>query len=91
MSFVQDDDDWWKKGKKPKDWSEDDDTYDAVDDEEPEFTTCPHCGAEVYEDSVQCAICGEYMTRRWSSATRNWWVYVIVGLLIATMFLWLFR
>lgn len=87
MSIVEDDDDWWKKGKKPKDWSYEDDTYDQVDDEEPEYRECPHCRADVYEDAVRCPFCGEYISRSSNQFAKSWWVYAIVGLLLFTMLL----
>ncbi len=40
----------------------DDEYPDEPADEDTDTSTCPHCGAEVYEDAVQCPVCGNYIT-----------------------------
>lgn len=62
-----------------------DDDVDEDWPDEPEFEEtrpCPACGADVYEDSPRCPICGEYITHSRSStwAGRPVW-YVLLGLL----------
>lgn len=55
---------------------------DLADDwNEPDFATCPHCFAEIADDSVRCPICGDYISTRsdlWQG--KSWW-WVAVGLL----------
>ncbi len=55
---------------------------DDFDDEEETLTSpCPECGAEVYEDAVQCPVCGNYITHQtnvWLGRPL-WWI--VLGLL----------
>lgn len=46
------------------------------EDDETVLIDCPRCGAEIYEDAVQCPICGEYVTRGSQAWTGrpNWWI-----------------
>ncbi|MDZ7618994.1 MAG: zinc ribbon domain-containing protein [Patescibacteria group bacterium] len=44
---------------------------DYPDHEDSDTATCPHCGAEVYEDAVQCPVCGNYIT--FSSGPLTGW------------------
>jgi len=52
-----------------------------TDDDLSETLPCPHCGAEVYEDAVQCPVCGAYITHRNTVFTGRpvWWI--LLGLL----------
>lgn len=54
---------------------------DAFDDDFSETVPCPQCGAEVYEDAVQCSHCGTYITHHTSvwSGRPAWWI--LLGLL----------
>jgi zinc-ribbon domain len=62
----------------------DDDSYeDDYDDDDSsgDFLPCSHCGAEIYEDSVSCPQCGEYITRNSHPlADRPWW-WLALGVL----------
>jgi predicted amidophosphoribosyltransferase len=53
------------------------------DCEETSTITCPACGAEVYEESPACPVCGEYITSTPSTgsqwAGKPWW-YVALAL-----------
>jgi hypothetical protein len=67
----------------------DDDSWDdddlPADDGAAATVPCPSCGADVYEDAVQCPACGEYITHSSSmwDGKPLWWV--VLGLLgIAT-------
>lgn len=53
----------------------------AEDDWDTDTVTCPHCGAEVYEDAVQCPECGNYLT--FSGSPLAGWpvVWLLLGLL----------
>jgi hypothetical protein len=66
----------------------DDNEYpdERPDDDETETVPCPECGAEVYEDALQCPVCGNYVTHDTSvwSGRPGWWVLLgLVGVLAA--------
>lgn len=54
---------------------------DAFDDDLNQTVPCRQCGAEIYEDAVQCPVCGWYVTADTSpwSGRPAWWV--VLGLL----------
>lgn len=64
------------------DWELPDEDEEGYGDDEGESSTvdCPACGAEIYEDSEQCPVCGEYVTHSTSAWDGKplWWV--ILGL-----------
>jgi hypothetical protein len=69
----------WDDDRPLEDWEYPD---EDEPDEESTATVCPHCKAEMYDDTVQCPHCGVYMTREqltWSHYPP--WVYA--GVLIA--------
>jgi predicted nucleic acid-binding Zn ribbon protein len=51
------------------------------DDEPTQTAPCPQCGADIYEDAVQCSACGTYITQETNvwSGRPPWWI--ILGLL----------
>ena len=58
------------------------DSYEGDDDDDAsETVSCPHCGAEIYEDSERCPQCGEYVTSDTSawSGRPIWWI--VLGLM----------
>ncbi len=60
----------------------DDDITD--DHEEADLVECPECRAEVYEDSVQCPICGSYITHStsvWKGKSLPWVVLGLLGII----------
>jgi predicted RNA-binding Zn-ribbon protein involved in translation (DUF1610 family) len=71
------------------DWDEGDDAWED-EDAEAALVECPKCGCDIYEDAVQCPLCGEYVTHRHSIWADKpvWWrvlgaagiVAVIAGL-----------
>lgn len=52
---MYDDDDFDEDGYE-------DDWPDASDEEENDLRPCPSCQEPIYEDSVRCPYCGEYVT-----------------------------
>ena len=59
------------------------DDVEDVDDTDYTFP-CPECGAEVYEEAVQCPKCGSYITFDTSpwAGKPTWWVAMgIVGII----------
>jgi len=62
----------------------DDDFDDDFDDEHSQTIACPECGTEVYEDAVQCPVCGVYITHHGNvfSGRPIWWILLaILGVL----------
>jgi hypothetical protein len=57
---------------------------EELGDDEPETTPCPDCGAEIYEDSPQCPVCGYYvLAGAGSSYNPPWWWLLAAGAVIA--------
>jgi hypothetical protein len=55
------------------------------DDEEgeAEFAECPKCGADVYEESERCPLCGEYMTPHYRTAFSPSSPLMVWGMILA--------
>ena len=56
--------------------------YDDLDGDDESLTLpCPECGADVFEDAVQCPVCGNYITHSTSvwQGRPGWWI--VLGLL----------
>jgi DNA-directed RNA polymerase subunit RPC12/RpoP len=65
-----------------------DDEFDSDEEEQSLTIPCPHCGADIYEDSVRCPRCGTYLTpdtNPWSGRP-GWWI--LVGLLGIVALVW---
>ena len=56
--------------------------------DEAEWIQCRECGAEVYEDAVQCPCCGNYITSDTSVWVGRplWWIGLAVLGIIAVIF-----
>lgn len=73
------------------DWSDteefDDEPLDDDDDDEQssELLPCPQCGAEIYEDAVQCPSCGTYIefSTNLLSGRSWWWIALAVAGMLA--------
>ena len=66
-------DDLWYE--EPDDQFDDSD-FDDNDDDSTETVPCSECGADVYEDAVQCPHCGSYIiaqTNVWAGRP-GWWI-----------------
>jgi len=86
----------------PDDW---DDAYDAARDYDPDdletypeglygddgppTVPCPHCRAEIIEDSERCPRCGNYLSREDAPPPRRrggaWIILMILALLAAAI------
>jgi hypothetical protein len=68
----------------------DDDAFadDQDDDDRTPTVPCPDCGAEIYEDTPRCPICGRYVTHQagvWSGRP-GWWILLgLLGILAAIL------
>jgi hypothetical protein len=72
---------------------EDPETYPQglYDDDGPATVACPHCGAEIIEDSERCPRCESYVSREDAPRGDNsavWWILMILALFAAGM--WVF-
>lgn len=66
----------------PDEW----DDVSSERDAEVDWISCPHCGAEIYEEAVECPVCQQYVTRE----TRPAWIWrATAGLLLAIVFAYL--
>jgi hypothetical protein len=70
---------------------EDEFDNDQFDDDASLTVPCPECGAEIYEDAVQCPVCGSYVThagRNLWSGRPTWWIAVgLLGILATILML----
>ena len=63
---------------------------DEGDEETVECIECPACGASIYEDSVRCPVCGQYVTfstNTWTGRTWWWLALGLAGLAIVVLLL----
>ncbi len=79
----EDEDDWDGDEYDP----DDPETYPQglYDDDGPPTVPCPHCRADVFEDSERCPRCGTYLSAedRPAGAKSGAWVVVMVLALLA--------
>ncbi len=75
------DDDWKDEGPS------DDDLDEFGDDAGLTTAPCPHCGAEMYDDTEWCPSCDQYTTRgtrEWAGRPL-WWVLLAIAGVVATV------
>ena len=51
------------------------------DDDSSELMPCPNCGCEIYEESTQCPVCGEYVTFSTTAFSGRVWWWIALGIL----------
>jgi hypothetical protein len=70
------------------DMDPDDEDEDYSVNSETSTDTCPHCGAQVYEDAEQCPVCGQYITDENAPRTSHprWVVWTAVVLLVPLIY-----
>ena len=75
----------WDDDNLPDEAPLESDLEEFGDDDEPATTPCSACGAEIYDDSPRCPVCGEYIFATAGAAHRLawWWVLAAVVALIA--------
>ena len=67
------------------DWDDEYAGEEYADEDLSETIPCPNCGADVYEDSPACPVCGEYVTRSSSplAGMPRWFAVLgVIGTLI---------
>jgi predicted nucleic acid-binding Zn ribbon protein len=86
-----DPDDWDDEYDAARDYDPDDlETYPEglYGDDGPPTVPCPHCRAEIIEDSEQCPRCGNYLSREDAPPRRGGaWVILMILALIAVAIL----
>ena len=70
-----------------RDWQNDDEDdpsneWQEEDESGDDTIPCPHCRAEIYEDSVRCPQCGTYITGEAMHHFRKP-IWIIVGTVLA--------
>jgi hypothetical protein len=70
--------------------SEEDEGDESLDGEEEPTIPCSYCRQEIYEDSVRCPHCGQYLSEEDLSASRKpWWIILGVVLCILVVWFWI--
>ena len=83
-------DEEWDDDGPLEDWENPDEDEPG---EQSTTTVCPHCKAEMYDDTVQCPHCGEYLTREQPGVSSYPpWVYAgaviaLVGMVASLFYL----
>ena len=77
---------------------EDDDGWHGDDDREwGETSPCPECGADIFDDAVQCPQCGWYVTwetasgrsARWDGIVRAGMTLIGIGIVSYALLWWM--
>jgi len=60
------------------------------DDDSPRIECCGGCGADVFDDSVQCPVCGQYIfsTEPITDRDRKTWAWVLTAVVVLAAFVW---
>jgi hypothetical protein len=70
-----------------EEWEDDD--YDSANNEDEPTIPCPYCREEIYEGSLCCPRCGQYLSAEDSPPTRKpWWIIIGVLLCLAVIWVW---
>lgn len=85
-----------EEDEEDEDWGDGDDydpddpeTYPAglYDDDGPATVPCPHCRAEILEDSERCPRCGEYLSREDAPAKMSNTAWAVLVLMLVAVVL----
>ena len=63
------------------------DIEELGDENRPKIDCCGGCGADVYDDSVQCPVCGQYIFSTTAITDRRSWLWVLVAAAVIIAFL----
>ena len=77
------DDDWDDEGDLEE--SEDPEPHSQYDELTDE---CPYCGKPIYDDSVRCPRCENYLSREGAPQRRPLWIAIGVVLALAVALMW---
>ncbi|MBU4273539.1 MAG: zinc ribbon domain-containing protein [Planctomycetes bacterium] len=72
-------------------WDEDELDADDWDDQDDEpMVPCPYCRREIFEDSVRCPHCGEYISEEDAPPGRKpWWIIIGALLGLVAILVWM--
>jgi hypothetical protein len=83
--MLRDEEDDWLEGNP----DDEDDVYPDDEDEEPTIP-CPHCGAEIHEDSERCPSCEAYISKQDAPPSpKPWWFIVGVIACLYVVYRWI--
>jgi hypothetical protein len=90
MSQRDADERGWEEDWDGDDLDSDDSNGDHEDGEQEPTIPCPYCRREIFEDSVRCPHCGEYLTAEDVPAgPKPWWIILGVLLCLAAIWVWI--
>jgi hypothetical protein len=71
----------------------DDEFPDEDDADDGSTTTCPECGAEIYDDTPRCPHCGSYLPADVGQRSGGpaWWIVLGVAVALAAIAMWFIR
>jgi hypothetical protein len=75
---------------------DDEDDFDPDDDfesDEDEDTTdtCPYCKKSIYDDTIHCPHCGQYISQEDRPASaKPWWILAGVAICLYLVYRWTF-
>ena len=72
----------WDDDNLPDEGPLDSDLDEFGDDDEPATEPCPACGAEIYDDSPRCPVCGEYIFAT-AGRRRRWPLWLVIVAAVA--------
>jgi predicted nucleic acid-binding Zn ribbon protein len=61
-----------------------------MDEEGDETDPCPACGKPIYEDSIRCPHCGEYVHLEHAPSPQATWFWIALLLALVIVLLWSF-
>jgi uncharacterized protein (DUF983 family) len=64
--------------------------FDTSPDEDDATIACPHCGAQIYDDTEQCPQCGKYLSEEDAPAKLPpLWILIGVAICILIVVAWM--
>ena len=79
MRFDDDDDEY----------GPDESAYRDSDSADDDFTDqCPYCQKPIYDDSIRCAYCGNYLSHEDAPSRKPVWFVIGIVLCLAVALMW---
>jgi hypothetical protein len=74
------------------DWDEPDEYEGGDASDEGDTIPCPYCGEDVYEDSIRCPRCENYLSREDAPPRRHpLWIALGALAVLAIVLMWILR